>query len=1386
MQRKPFELLKKTTLTNKDVHDYLKASVDIDTPRRIAGVRDANLQHSLEIQENINEHIFRKIFLDALLGCNGGVENDLIDDPASPISEQTFYYIRQFLKTHWQMIRHAPQLHYHYRPDLFINKVCVQLALLCAKGLGVSCTSLLYPDLLCERNDDTDFCIIDESLLPGSTPLKPNVVISECGKYFIEIDICIERFVKSGELRHTQKEEALSPAEIKTVLEHNRFAERTYHAVKEHQQYRTESPTVGACIAMLIKTLRDGGAHRDSLKHRTGDEANEGVQADIGVLAFFAVIDALPEETLKQLKAMRCKNHDFEYHMRCVSDREYQKTLSEIQTRVNDRPDVKACQQAFHEQPAAKDGENKKLEAIKIKLSQEDQQLWKEYREHLKKYTAQCVETTSNNLEKFLEINRNALYNMTIDKSAGVSAQLTTVEERVNDNLKDLYAYLETLYPFIFANRKTREKQYRHFRADCFNKSDELIYADYIMQWLADTSNEWGDLSQKLCNLSRIVSHAPHALLNTDLLAFMPKNMLELFMRNADITTFSSIIELITEDDDERNDDGSKCRSLLSACDSIARNKWERDPDRAITNLARLLFAKPNYQPMIACEGYDLIQFALERKHVELLKFLVEQGASVELKDRRHLILDAIAKKHLDSTKVLIATVKEFSLAIFESSLEHFNAGICKLIVDRFITLEANKLELAQISFDHAIDKLNSDVLDFSIELGAGCDFNKAIKLLCKLLWRTCFSTFIAPVHQDQARYRESLQHTLFHSKAKRTLTTVLMIQLANTEAIKEITDNLAQWALKSIDIEAFGQVILENKNHPKLYSHLLYLANIMTDEQRKYIMNHFFDNGFKTKLKFVLPEWCHGYINGNKWDDLLWTIFITKREIPMRYAITFLLVHHPNINLNKAKILPLTVIDHASLFDYLIELPNIDINQVDEEGYTLVMRVAMTRKRLTTFKKLVAMKANLFDVSKDGNNLLHCAARNSLQMVAYLLENEISLPEYTTARKLEMLLAKNKDGESALSVIFNLINKDHEAAKPVMVLLQNILGQDRLFRHSIKELFVHGIRYAFDERNSLSEEEALETLFNGYIKRLAKGIKDTDATPILVELNKHYHLTDKLCAGVEPIQIEALFRLIPFPLFRLAISKRVINRDERMQIIKALMDCAKWMTREQATWIFKRFDNDIKVLFDIGADEQLTQEEIIYRILRTEKASWVEFALAVIPDAADIIQRISPLQLAVIHGHYEKLVGLLEQGNFCVTESLMQLAKDGKYPQRENILAQLSLHLLMGFMKSLDDSPPRKLFSSLFVVSNAEKTRRHKLRYIVRDLLSRVKFYIETKEFETIDFVSAISVYARRGGIPPEQLLDKDFSAVLCLILGNPDHASSIRVVSNGNGKKV
>ncbi len=324
------DILKKSSLTKSDAMNFITDLLLKLFPKEamlILSKRDAikagtAQPTAAEVQPTIA--LYQIIFTEDLLAC---IVDDMNVGADEPVPVEFFRNIQTFLRRHWHVIKHAPRLHYQYDPIFSYNIACFDLATLCAKGLKQPCASLLYPDLLEDTCVVTGNAIVDLDKAPQLPPILPTAVLSECGQYFIEIDICFEQAIRNGDgvLRHTQRlitvenkhvMAPLSEKEIGLVTSHNRYAAKLYEAIKEMHRYQFASPTVGASIAALIAGLRDGGANSNSLKFRIGREDNAGLQANESILAFFNFIGSLPDTTRAELYTMRSDKHSFDALMK--------------------------------------------------------------------------------------------------------------------------------------------------------------------------------------------------------------------------------------------------------------------------------------------------------------------------------------------------------------------------------------------------------------------------------------------------------------------------------------------------------------------------------------------------------------------------------------------------------------------------------------------------------------------------------------------------------------------------------------------------------------------------------------------------------------------------------------------------------------------------------------------------------------------------------------------------------------------------------------------------------------------------------------------------------------------------------------------------------------
>lgn len=997
MQRIQLDILKKKPLTNQDVHQYLQACMQIWLVRMTDQCR-ANHLKLLANKDTINEAIFREIFIRHLFGGeNGEIENELLKHPTKLATRDLFLHFKYCLRKHWSLIRHSPKLHYQYRPDLWINRVCIQLALLCEAGLGESCASLLYPELQDTRNEATDFSAVDTSRLAELPPVQANVVISECGKYFIEVDTCFELLKQHGELRHTQVDKPLSELEKKSVLELTRYASTAYETYTEWYKLHISEVSVGGCIAVLIRNLRDGGAHRDSLKNRTGVESMAGEQALNGIAIFAEIINKLPEAMRSKLFAMQSGGDNFAYYFNLMCARD------------------------------------------------------------------QCVETSANNLSRFLDNHRDALYNMTIDRCEGVSKQIATLDRRYNENLSDLYHYFEVIYPYLMADDEIRSDIYPDTIADCTSQFSDAIYIAYIIQWLAtDFKNQ--RLINRIEILCGLFEKQPLAILESELLSHMTEESLRLLMEHFCGKFFKPILSAIDPRYKLEIDIGKDFYCVLYRCNDmyVGKHATSGQKNRAMTNLARLYFTLPNYNPLLISNGYDVLVFAAEKNNADLVAYLLSKGASTkshDFSDMRHAIVYAIKNRHINCTKILIPTLNQYDDSILESVLSWSNIQVMNLLFNRYVAIGQDSLELAEICFDIASNNLNSIALQFALEKGAKRSIEMTLTNLCRKLWHKCLGLISKENCVNQVAYREALQSELSSCADAQILNVILAHSLHSEEPINDSKKDLILWILQHIDIESFADIIKYFRIYKLTYKGLFYLVDLMTCAQRQHLMQCYFDSIIQV-IRDYLPIQHRYLVNDGNWPLLLQRI-IEIPAIPMRISMIMLLIHHPDIRVAKLPFLHFTIPGEPFLFDLFIsEMRMVDINLADELGNTVALRAATNYRFLPRLKKLVELKAALYCINHLKMNIFHAASHARIETIIYLLETEfpasllsdtqvpdtINLSAFNKSCKKRMLLAVNNEGITALSMAVNLLRTLHEKTNDLLQLLVDTVGLETLF----------------------------------------------------------------------------------------------------------------------------------------------------------------------------------------------------------------------------------------------------------------------------------------------------------------------------------------------------
>jgi ankyrin repeat protein len=696
-----------------------------------------------------------------------------------PVPVALFTSLQTFLHHHWQVIKQDYRLHYQYDPFFSFNAACLALAAFCAKGLNQSCASILYPDLLEATCRITGNSIVDLDTAPHLPPLLPTAVLSECGKYFIEIDVCFEEAIKNGDavLRHTQKLTTLenkhvmaplSAKEIEIVTSHNRYAAKLYEAIKEMHRCQFASPTVGAWIAALIAGLRDGGAYSTSLKFRIGRANNAGLQANESILAFFNFIDSLPDAIREELQKMRSDRHSFDALMRSLSDRDHQQKLSLKQQEIDARPAAKAYQMAelslsrfmknhatlitqINQSNAPEHEKEKKhveLDREKATLEENlaaaikncdktDKQLWHEL-SNLSSHIGQCVEITANNWQAFLTCHSDRLYSMTLDRTASVSEQIRLLGQRINQYQQDLYAYLDMLYEYLMlraARTEQMPEKFENFSAERLVRPCNDILADYLYQWLI-SATDTKDRHNKLARLLSLVKARPQFLFEINLFARLPESYLKILVTDFNSTFFEPILTSLCRVVEFSLNNDSRCLAILRAIEiASARHSLflpnlsgfarESGLRTVAANLARLLLASGDLNLLREEQGYRLLKYAVTTNNVELTALLVERGASAYLQDESnadpHLMKLVLALRNpsIDLIKALLPTLTSYDEVLVSLACNHNASSIGSLVFNRLVDAGQDGLPLAELYFKHACLKTNASVLRFALNKGA-------------------------------------------------------------------------------------------------------------------------------------------------------------------------------------------------------------------------------------------------------------------------------------------------------------------------------------------------------------------------------------------------------------------------------------------------------------------------------------------------------------------------------------------------------------------------------------------------------------------------------------------------------------------------------------------
>ena len=1055
----------------------------------------------------------------------------------------------------------------------------------------------------------------------------------------------------------------LSDSEIERVVKHNSYAAKLYQAIQELQQFKFASPTLGACIASLIAGLTDGGVSRKNDRLREGTDEVAGKQANRAIAAFFQIINTLPTSPVnlrKELSLMSCDYHDFEHHLRKLDEADYEAKLSKLQEELNKIPAVLKYQ-AEHQALAKlrtrrkeitdskiEDGEKAALlakisaeetehiaqyEGAKAQAEKEGCQLFAEMKE-LTKHTAKCIEQNASDWQAFLNKNKARLYNMTIDRSAGVGEQVVVLEERIQEYVQELDDYL---------NQSEANTQYR---AELALIPDETIYAMQIRQWLAASRDEEVALN-KLDFLVSQFNMRPQWLIETEVIPLLSDTQVALLVRHFDSELVEPVLETIsnagkTSINIETEAENSleiltRCHNAYAACGfSVSKSDWQKqkDLDRILTNMFRLLYAKHGNQAFGIDKGYSLLLFAAQCKHARLVELLVAKGASEQRENTTSIILRVASSKNMAMVRLLIPAHKQFDPNIVRAICLHGDESICELLFDHYISLGVNRVNLAEWFFElgqsHGIQNpmlvalkkstvraINSaeisgltPLIQFTVLnrplvvralLQAHADVTcrnttsgkTALMYAASAIWHDCL-THVAGSAPDRPSIRDAISSYL--AKRSDVFCALLEAQFPGEYTRAYMQNNIFRLALHHIDIndlETYITVVSNGATDPALkniLSMIIHHLDLMTAMQREWLLSTYFINKLTAVMLALCPE-NKNLIEEGKWNELV--LKLMEQEVsPIRNLVFTILLRARKIDVNGGadsgkSLLQLSIImNNEEVFNLLVNDPHLIINTATDELFELSLQVGA----------LFAVRY-LFDPSRHLTvDHLKLTLNSSNQLVLAYLYEQFSLRGEPEISKVCHYLIKHA---IALSSANHL---------PYLLMQAAALNLDtRYALHDAEDLLFE--RYAnilmallYPTANAASVTEAISSM----------TILDRSARIYVTLAGIEPSLNNKECYIVIHQAFYYLVSQLSLTRLQELIRKHVTHQQPcNRQIILSIAGCVESMPEENRVWFVNEFFN--QVFPPPGSDDQPQEDpaKLLFAFIGFDSVWSVPFILS-------------------------------------------------------------------------------------------------------------------------------------------------------------------------------
>lgn len=526
-----YQILEKPEVDLDDLYGYICSAFGVSngTYCRTSGIQGMlgklTYLDSAGFNE-LNEQVFLTIFINELVSiidANLPSWLELMQPP--PI--ELYHQLETFISKYVAMIKHSPELHFHYRPTFFVNRIIMDLAMICARGLGKSCSEILYPELDCHLDQLTLLPIADVYRVPGMPLVRMNFVLSECGKYCIDIFDCLEAAMDDGVLKHTQKPDnpALTEEECRRVLKHNKFASELYDAITERIKLNKTSPSVGAAISQLIAGLNDGGANRMSFSFASGQENNAGEPANHAITRFAAIIKSLPKQLRDELYRIRADKYTFSEMMEKTTQDARIHSIEKLRAIVSADPRLLKYSNLNEAKENTRDAEKKAELATAIKhagliLTDEERHHCDEYSRLLHE-AGPCVRQTAIFWNHFLKSNSEKLYGMPLSASEEYYAVSKDISQRIAEHRNDLEQYLslldELIIPMTEYQDDESERPNETVLSAYHKQDDEVLYGECIHAWLKSAENDTLALKRKFKHLLYLTKNRPQILYELDI-----------------------------------------------------------------------------------------------------------------------------------------------------------------------------------------------------------------------------------------------------------------------------------------------------------------------------------------------------------------------------------------------------------------------------------------------------------------------------------------------------------------------------------------------------------------------------------------------------------------------------------------------------------------------------------------------------------------------------------------------------------------------------------------------------------------------------------------------------------------------------------------------------